>query len=209
MKINASTNVPAANIAIAKGEVNYVSAGDEWISDIVISEDKVSFEVAENNTGAVRQAIVSITFPVAEWDSPITAMVAVTQSATPASFGQVPTTVVADPNGINPISIELQPSFTPSLYGFGVDYSLSYTDGQVVDWLRNPTIDAKSFKFTAEPKPNPYPARTAVVTFRLLSASGAELSTSTVTITQDKSDMGTTEGGNDNGEEPKDPEEDF
>lgn len=208
VSLDASTNVPASNVATAKGEVNYVSEGESWIRNIAITEDKVTFDVDENTTGVVRQAIVSITFPVAEWDEPITAMVAVTQSGTTASFGNVPSTVVADPNGINPVSIELAPNFTPSLYDYSVVYSLSYS-GEVQNWLRNPVFDAQDYKFTAEPKPNPYPARTATAMFKLMDASGAELDHRSVVVTQDKSDMGTTDGGNDNGEEPKDPEEDF
>ncbi len=206
--IAASTNVPASNLALAFGDVNYVSEGEEWIRNVVITDSKMSFDVTENNGGAVRQAILSITVPVASWDTPITAMVAVTQSVDPASFGNVPASVTADPNGINPLSIELLPSFTPSLYGFSVQHSIAY-QGESQNWLRNVAVNATTFKFTAEPKPNPNPERTAVATFKLLSSSGDVLDECNVNIVQGQSDMGQTDGGNDTGEEPKDPEEDF
>ena len=48
------------------------------------------------------------------------------------------------------------------------------------------------------------------MTFVLKDESGAELGDPrVVTITQEQSNMGTANGGNENGEEPKDPEEDF
>lgn len=209
VNIAAKTNVPAANLAIATGAVNYISGGDSWIQNVVVTENNVTFDVTENATGELRQAIVEITIPVAAWDTPVTAMVVVAQSADPAGFGVIPTTLAADPNGINAISIDLLPSFTPSLYGFKVSHSIAYTAGEAQDWLRNDVIDEVTFRFTAEPKPNPYPERTATATFKLLGASGEELDTRVVTITQGKSDMGTTNGDNDSGEEPKDPEEDF
>lgn len=208
VELAAVSNVPAANMDIAVGSVNYVNEGDEWIQNINITAEKVTFDVSENSTGQIRQAIVTITFPVAEWDTPITAMVVVTQNATPASFGSIPSNVAADPNGITPLAVELQPNFTPALYGFHVEYSVAYA-GDVQNWLRNLVVDADSYKFVAEPKPNPYPERTATATFKLLDASGKELDVRNVVITQAKSDMGITDGGNDTGEEPKDPEEDF
>ncbi|MBQ2703615.1 MAG: BACON domain-containing protein [Alistipes sp.] len=208
VELAAVSNVPAANMDIAVGSVNYVNEGDEWIQNINITAEKVTFDVSENSTGQIRQAIVTITFPVAEWDTPITTMVVVTQNATPASFGAIPSNVAADPNGITPLAVELQPNFTPALYGFRVEYSVAYA-GDVQNWLRNLVVDTDSYKFVAEPKPNPYPERTATATFKLLDASGKELDLRNVVITQAKSDMGITDGGNDTGEEPKDPEEDF
>ena len=209
VEIAARSNVPEANMAIATSTVNYVTEGEEWIQNIVVADDKVTFDVMENTSGAVRQAIVQISFPVAEWDNPIAAMIAVTQGAAPASFGSIPETVAADPNGINQLSIELQPNFAPSLYDYCAEYSVSYPADGPKDWLRNAELDAESFKFTAAAKPNPSDTRTATLTFMLKDADNNVCDTRVVTVTQEKSNMGATDGGNDTGEEPKDPEEDF
>lgn len=209
VEIAARTNVPVANMAIATSAVNYVTEGEEWIQNIVVTEEKVTFDVQENASGAVRQAIVQISFPVAEWDNPITAMIAVTQGAAPASFGSIPETIAADPNGINQLSIELSPNFAPSLYSYRAEYSLSYPADGPQGWLRNAELDADTFKFTAAAKPNPSEMRTATLTFMLKDAADNVCDTRVVTITQEKSNMGATDGGNDSGEEPKDPEEDF
>jgi uncharacterized protein (UPF0262 family) len=209
VNIAASNNIPASNFALVEGNVDYIAGGEAWIQNISIGEEKLSFDVAENTTGEVRQAILKIVVPVAEWDTPITTMVAVTQGAENAALGSVPATVVADPNGINRLSIELAPNFAPTFYNYTVEHSIAYTEGESQNWLRNATLDGSSFKFTAEPKPNPNPLRTAAVTFVLKDESGAELDRRVVTITQEQSNMGTANGGNENGEEPKDPEEDF
>lgn len=209
VEIAAQSNVPAANMAIATSNVNYVTEGEEWIRNVVIVEDKVTFDVAENTSGAVRQAIVEILFPVAEWDVPVTAMVAVTQESSLAKFGTLPESLEADPNGINQISIELAPNFTPLLYDYHVDFEISYPEGGSQGWLRNAEIDAESFCFTAAAKPNPSNERTAKLTFKLLDKANKVCDTHEITISQAKSDMGATDGGNNSGEEPKDPEEDF
>lgn len=209
VNIAASNNIPASNFALVEGSVDYIAGGEAWIQNISIGEEKLSFDVTENTTGEVRQAILKIVVPVAEWDTPITTMVAVTQGADNAALGSVPATVVADPNGINRLLIELAPNFAPAFYNYTVEHSIAYTEGESQNWLRNATLDGSSFKFTAEPKPNPNPLRTAAVTFVLKDESGAELDRRVVTITQEQSNMGTANGGNENGEEPKDPEEDF
>ena len=209
VNIAARSNVPEANMAIATSSVNYVAEGEEWIQNIKIADDKVTFDVLDNKSGVVRQAIVSITFPVAAWDTPIAAMIAVTQVATSATFGAIPESVVADPNGINQLAIELAPTFTPSLYNYRAEFMVSYPVGGVQSWLRNAAIDAKTFKFTAAAKPNPSEERTATLTFNLLDAANKVCDTRVVTVSQGKSDMGATDAGNDSGEEPKDPEEDF
>lgn len=209
VEIAARSNVPAANMAIAASSVNYVTEGEEWIQNIVVTDEKVTFDVLENASGAVRQAIVQISFPVAAWDEPITAMIAVTQGAAPAAFGSLPESVAADPNGINQLSIELSPNFAPSLYDYRAEYSISYPADGPQDWLRNADLDAETFKFTAAAKPNPAEMRTATITFTLKDKANNVCDTRVVTVTQEKSNMGATDGGNDNGEEPKDPEEDF
>ena len=209
VNIAASNNIPASNFALIEGSVDYITGGEAWIQNISIGEDKLSFDVTENTTGEVRQALLKITVPVAEWDTPVTTMVAVTQGAEGAVFGSIPATVEADPNGINRLSIELAPNFAPAFYQYSVEHSIAYTEGESQKWLRNIALDGANFKFTADPKPNPNPMRTAVVTFVLKDEAGVELDRRMVTIKQDQSNMGTANGGNDNGEEPKDPEEDF
>ena len=209
VEIAAKSNVPEANMALAVGSVNYVTEGEEWIQNIVITDEKVCFDVQENASGVVRQAIVSITFPVAEWDTPITAMIAVTQGASPASFGTLPETLAADPNGINALLIDLSPNFAPSLYKYRAEFKVEYPESGPQGWLRNAEVDAETFKFTAAVKPNPAEMRTATLTFNLLDDGGKVCDTRVITVTQEKSNMGSTDGGNDSGEEPKDPEEDF
>ncbi len=209
VNIAARSNVPASNFALAVGSVNYVTEGEEWINNIVIGEEQLSFDVAENTTAEVRQAMVTITFPVAEWDTPVTAMVAVTQGATAASFGNIPETIAADPNGINQLSIELLPNFAPALYDYSAGFSINYPEGAPQDWLRSATIDDENYKFTASVKPNPSMTRTATITFNLFNASNEVCDTRVVTVTQEKSNMGSTSGGVDDSEEPKDPEEEF
>ena len=209
VELAAKSNVPEANMAIATSTVNYVTEGEEWIQNVVVAEEKVTFDVLENTSGVVRQAIVQISFPVAAWDNPITAMIAVTQGATPASFGSIPETLAADPNGINQMSIDLSPNFAPSLYDYRAEYSVSYPADGPKDWLRNAELDEEAFRFTASAKPNPGEMRTATLTFTLKDAANKVCDTRVVTVTQDKSNMGSTSGGNDSGEEPKDPEEDF
>ena len=209
VEIAASNNVPASNFALVEGSVDYITGGEAWIQNINIAEEKLSFDVTENTTGEVRQALLKITVPVAEWDTPVTTMVAVTQGAEGAVFGSIPATVEADPNGINKLAIDLAPNFAPAFYQYSVEHSVAYTEGESQNWLRNVALDGANFKFTADPKPNPNPMRTAVVTFVLKDEAGAELDRRVVTIKQDQSNMGTANGGNDNGEEPKDPEEDF
>ena len=73
--------------------------------------------------------------------------------------------------------------------------------------MRNAELDEEAFRFTASAKPNPGEMRTATLTFT--DAANKVCDTRVVTVTQDKSNMGSTSGGNDSGEEPKDPEEDF
>ena len=209
VEIAASNNVPASNFALVEGSVDYITGGEEWIHNINIAEEKLSFDVTENTTGEVRQALLKVVVPVAEWDTPVTTMVAVTQGAEAAALGSIPAAVEADPNGINKLAIDLAPNFAPAFYNYSVGFSVAYTDGESQNWLRNTALDGSSFKFTAEPKPNPNPLRTAVATFILKDEAGVELDRRVVTITQEQSNMGTANGGNENGEEPKDPEEDF
>ena len=66
VKMATTTNLPQSNVEMAEASVIYGEMGsDEWISDIVVSADNVSFLVAENNTGKDRMATLTVSFPAA------------------------------------------------------------------------------------------------------------------------------------------------
>lgn len=58
-----------------------------WIHDFVVTSTRVHFQADENTTGANRSAQVTLTFPLARWDTPVQAFFTVNQStAEPAEM---------------------------------------------------------------------------------------------------------------------------
>ena len=85
-RISAGTNLDDATIGGALPSVTYKSGEEQWIHDIVVTASRVSFSYDENVSGEPRSATVTLTFPLARWDAPVTAFFDVNQSMnTPAT----------------------------------------------------------------------------------------------------------------------------
>ena len=79
-RIMAGTDLDEATVEGAVDTVIYATEGEDWVHDIEVSRTRVTFRVDENATGAERTATVRITFPLARWDTPVTAYFNILQS---------------------------------------------------------------------------------------------------------------------------------
>ena len=79
-RISAGTDLDDDTIAGVLKEVIYATEGEDWIHDLEVSSNRVCFRVDENTGGALRSATVQLTFPLARWDTPVTAFFQVNQS---------------------------------------------------------------------------------------------------------------------------------
>ena len=149
INVPVKTNVPQENIDIAICEVLYDDPDmTGWISNVKPYKDKLCFDITANE-GTYRSAMISVTFPVPYWDTPVTASLQVTQGLTVPSFGTVPSTYAAPSDGIGKVSFDLGLNFSPNLYNFEFrqDYSAD------ASWLVNPRVTADG-RFEAAVKPN-------------------------------------------------------
>lgn len=211
LTLASETNLEDETISLGYVDLYYSQADNEdWISGIEIKPDGITFTLAENLSGVKRDAQVEITFPAAQWDSPVKTIFTIEQDSRNATMGDIVNSVVVDPNGINPVNIELGVNFAPEFYDYKVDFSVRDNDGNAVTWLRNTQLNSASTLFTAHARANRVADRTAILTFRLVNGEGTVLETKAVTLSQAKSDAegeGGIESGS--GEEPKDDEQDF
>lgn len=93
-QILAATNLDDLTISHVKDTVEYASGLEEhWLSVNQVFSDKVIFSVDDNTTGEPRQATVKLTFPLAKWDTPVTAFFVVNQSS--AEPAQIDATVAS------------------------------------------------------------------------------------------------------------------
>lgn len=76
-----ATNLDPYTISCATVGIEYASEGEEWLQDISVEDESMSFSAATNSTGAVRSAILHLSFPLARWDTPVTAALRITQNA--------------------------------------------------------------------------------------------------------------------------------
>lgn len=79
-RIMAGTDLDEATIEGAVDTVIYATENEDWVHDIEVSRSRVTFRVDENGTGAERTATVRITFPLARWDTPVSASFNILQS---------------------------------------------------------------------------------------------------------------------------------
>ena len=79
-RIMAGTDLDDATVEGAIDTVIYATENEDWVHDIEVSRSRVTFRVDENGTGADRTATVRITFPLARWDTPVTAYFNILQS---------------------------------------------------------------------------------------------------------------------------------
>lgn len=87
-RIAAGTDLDEKTLAGLQTSVVYDDESiTPWIHDIQASSSRVTFRVDENTSGAVRNATVKLTFPLARWDTPVEASFKVSQSvAEPAEL---------------------------------------------------------------------------------------------------------------------------
>ena len=104
-RIAAGTDLDAATLEGAQASVTYdPEAAQPWIHDIVVEAARVTFRVDENTSGAARSATISLSFPLARWDTPVTASFKVNQSvAEPAEIGA---SLSALSDGTQPVWVE-------------------------------------------------------------------------------------------------------
>ena len=203
INIPVKTNVPQENIDIATCEVLYDDPDmTGWISNVKPYKDKFCFDIAANED-SYRSAMISVTFPVPYWDTPVTATLQVTQGLTVPSFGTVPSTYAAPSDGIGKVSVDLGLNFSPDLYNF--EFRQAY-DGDS-SWLVTPGVTADG-KFEAAVKPNTVAARQVTLTLSLIGGSRTYDQRS-IRITQGKATLGSETGENGGDEEIMDPEVEF
>lgn len=211
LKLSASTNLQAETVALGYAKVHYSQDWNaDWISNIQISSDGVSFEVAENLSGEKRDAQIELTFPAAKWDTPVVTIFTVAQDSENATLGEVVSSYTIDPNGINPVIINLGVNFAPEFYDYKVVYTIKDAEGNDVNWVRSAALNETSTQFVMHARANRIADRTATLTFNLVDGENNILQTKAVALSQAKSDA-ESEGnvGSGSDEEPKDDEQDF
>ena len=202
-----TTNLPQSNIDMAEAAVIYDNIdSEEWIGNIVVMADHVSFDVAENNTGADRMATLTVRFPAAYEGEGVSTSIWVSQSSEEAyvRFG-------SDEYAVNPdggaVEIPYESNFVSNLYDFDVTFTLVSPDGGEVSWILDAVVEGNMFKAQAEP--NKHDLRSASLTLHFTDEQGVSHSGNTVTLTQQKTTTGIVDGDGGDGEEPKDPETEF
>ena len=203
INIPVKTNVPQENIDIATCEVLYDDPNvTGWISNVKPYKDKFCFDILANE-GNYRSAMISVTFPVPYWDTPVTATLQVTQGLTVPSFGTVPSSYAAPADGIGKVSIDLGLNFSPDLYNF--EFRQEYNAD--ASWLVSPQVTADG-RFEASVKPNTVAAREVTLTLSLIGGTRTYDQRS-VRITQGKATLGSETGEYSGDEEIMDPEVEF
>ena len=211
LKVAATTNLQPETISLAYADVYYTQEENiDWISGVEITSEGVSFKVAENLSGEKRDAQVEITFPSAKWDTPAKTIFTVAQDSENATLGTIVDTYTVDPNGINPINIDLGVNFDPEFYDYKVVYTIKDAEGNDVNWLRNISLNETATRFVAYARANRIADRAATLTFNLVDETNAVMESHSVALSQVKSDAESQGNvGSGTGEEPKDNEQDF
>ena len=79
--VAAGTNLDAWTLEEAGISVEYASGDEDWVQDITVAADGVAFNASANGTGSARSATVRLKFPLARWDTPVTAFFRIDQLA--------------------------------------------------------------------------------------------------------------------------------
>lgn len=201
-RLHAVTTLPSS--VLDRVAVSVDHAGQEpWISGVSATADALQFDVAAWS-GEDRSAVISMDFPVARWDTPVTASVIVTQVGASPSL-TAPDTVAAAPEGDEPFRLDLSSNVRTELYD---DWTFGYglSDSS---WLTDLSFDPAALVFRATPLVNHSgAARSTVVTFRITDGDGRTVAQASTVVTQEESETRTLPGG-DVDEQPYDPEVEF
>lgn len=207
VKMATTTNLPQSNVEMAEASVIYGEMGsDEWISDIVVSADNVSFLVAENNTGKDRMATLTVSFPAAYEGEGVSTSLWISQSSEDAYLRFDSDEYAVNPDG-GTVEVPYVSNLASGLYDYEITYELEADGGGDVDWLHNIVVENGSF--TAEADPNKYEPRSARLKLSFTDDNGIAQSSNTIVLSQQKTTTGVVDGDGGDEEEPKDPETDF
>ena len=78
--VEAGTNLSPEIVEQAAVELIWDSGEENWIRDVCVFPDKVTFSADANMSGSPRSATVKLIFPAAKWDTPLTAFFKVNQN---------------------------------------------------------------------------------------------------------------------------------
>lgn len=84
-RVMAGTDLDEQTLADVQTTVQYATEAEDWVHDIAVTANRVSFRVDENTTGEARSATVELSFPRARWDTPVTAFFQINQSVSEPS----------------------------------------------------------------------------------------------------------------------------
>lgn len=78
-RVLAGTNLDDETIQGCQLQIQY-EEGEGWLHDIKVESDAITFSYDANESGASRTARILLAFPLARWDTPVSASFTVTQS---------------------------------------------------------------------------------------------------------------------------------
>ena len=172
---------------IAYGE----ESGEGWIGDVTLDDESLRFRVADNTTGAMRFA--TITLWVADGNGTrYETRATVTQSTEALRLTMTPAEETHAAAAYGETFEQAFECNIPEIYG-EITLVCDYLTG-AEGWLTNYRIDREAGLLSVKVPANPTAPRSARIALRYDDGEGGGITTGYVTLTQEKCDIGGVEG---------------
>lgn len=180
--------------AIAYGE----QSGEGWITQVALDNESLRFTVADNQTGEMRFATVTLWVEDGEGER-IETRATVTQSTEALRLEMTSAEAVHAAASYGETFNQPFTCNIPAVYG-PVTLVCDYLTGGE-GWLTNSTIDHQTGLLSVKIPANPAAPRSARIALRFDNGRGGAITTDYVTLTQEKCDIGGVEGDQMEGEQ--------